>query len=107
MATVQGVPKIELVVTLALNEKEAAALHALASFKASDVLGALGTMSPGWVHDHKEGFTALMDSIRNGGEMRLALQRVQDAREVFRGTKMALRMDEGAEITKQRAQTNG
>lgn len=85
---IEGQPKLELEVTIRINESEARALEALAGYGADAfVKGFYSILGETYMKPHEGGLRSLLKTIRE--EMPTVLTRMTDVRDVWRGRKVA------------------
>ena len=91
MAKVIGGGEIRGEVTLVLTEDEAKALDALVGYGHKIFLEVFYThLGKAYLQPHERGLKSLFESVRTGeGSVSNFLKRIHDARDVFRGAKVA------------------
>lgn len=82
MAQIESRERIELFISLTLNEAEVRALYELSTFKSGDILQALTPMSGALVRNHGEALCGFLASVRT--PLAIATQRTDIAREAFK-----------------------
>ncbi len=92
MAKIEGRPTVKMEVCLRLTEAEAGALDALVGYGIDPFLEVFYKLGRAYMEPYEDGLRSLFESVRAGeGSVRGLLERASDAREVFTGTKIAVR----------------
>ena len=88
---IEGRPNLDLCITIRLTEEEALALDALAGYDEEAFLATFyEKMGKAYLQPHEEGLRSLFKSIRDTSGIRSVLNRMEDCRRVWNGTKQAV-----------------
>lgn len=86
---IDGAPTIAVDITIRLTESEARALDALAGYGVDSFLEVFYKLGRAYMEPHEGGLRSLFCAIRGHGGIPGVLSRIDDARAVFDGRKIA------------------